>query len=83
MDCLAFLMKYSLFVYGLLSDLFSLFASDLGGCAAREDIEAVLQVLDGEIPSSLRKCFTEVSLSVGPCLYLCEKLLLNQQDASW
>lgn len=39
--------------------LFSLFASDLGGYAAREDIEAVLQVLDGEIPSSLKKCFTE------------------------
>ncbi|XP_068601892.1 ubiquitin carboxyl-terminal hydrolase 32 [Brachionichthys hirsutus] len=39
--------------------LFSLFASDLGGHAAREDIEAVLQVLDGEIPSSLKKCFSE------------------------
>uniref|UniRef100_A0A673BBK3 Uncharacterized protein n=1 Tax=Sphaeramia orbicularis TaxID=375764 RepID=A0A673BBK3_9TELE len=25
-------------------------------------MEAVLQVLDGEVPSSLRKCFTEVSL---------------------
>lgn len=40
--------------------LFSLFASDLGGYAAREDIEAVLQVLDGEVPASLRKCFSEV-----------------------
>ncbi|XP_008306895.1 ubiquitin carboxyl-terminal hydrolase 32 isoform X3 [Cynoglossus semilaevis] len=39
--------------------LFSLFASDLGGYAAREDIEAVLQVLDGEVPNSLKKCFTE------------------------
>ncbi|XP_068173192.1 ubiquitin carboxyl-terminal hydrolase 32 isoform X2 [Antennarius striatus] len=39
--------------------LFSLFASDLGGCAAREDIEAVLQVLDGEIPPSLKLCFSE------------------------
>uniref|UniRef100_A0A3Q2C9H0 Ubiquitin carboxyl-terminal hydrolase 32 n=1 Tax=Cyprinodon variegatus TaxID=28743 RepID=A0A3Q2C9H0_CYPVA len=39
--------------------LFSLFASDLGGYAAREDIEAVLQVLDGEVPSSLKKCFIE------------------------
>uniref|UniRef100_A0A3Q3XKY1 Ubiquitin carboxyl-terminal hydrolase 32 n=1 Tax=Mola mola TaxID=94237 RepID=A0A3Q3XKY1_MOLML len=39
--------------------LFSLFASDLGGYAAREDIEGVLQDLDGEIPSSLKKCFTE------------------------
>lgn len=43
------------------TDLFSLFASDLGGYAAREDIEAVLQVLDGEVPNSLKKCFTEVS----------------------
>ncbi|XP_027131502.1 ubiquitin carboxyl-terminal hydrolase 32-like, partial [Larimichthys crocea] len=39
--------------------LFSLFASDLGGYAAREDIEAVLQVLDGEVPTSLKKCFSE------------------------
>uniref|UniRef100_A0A8C9Y3B1 ubiquitinyl hydrolase 1 n=1 Tax=Sander lucioperca TaxID=283035 RepID=A0A8C9Y3B1_SANLU len=39
--------------------LFSLFASDLGGYAAREDIEAVLQVLDGEIPASLKKCFSD------------------------
>ncbi|XP_029301788.1 ubiquitin carboxyl-terminal hydrolase 32 isoform X7 [Cottoperca gobio] len=39
--------------------LFSLFASDLGGYAAREDIEAVLQVLDGEVPASLKKCFSD------------------------
>uniref|UniRef100_A0A8C4EFD5 Ubiquitin carboxyl-terminal hydrolase 32 n=1 Tax=Dicentrarchus labrax TaxID=13489 RepID=A0A8C4EFD5_DICLA len=39
--------------------LFSLFASDLGGYAAREDIEAVLQILDGEVPASLKKCFSE------------------------
>ncbi|XP_032364204.1 ubiquitin carboxyl-terminal hydrolase 32 isoform X6 [Etheostoma spectabile] len=39
--------------------LFSLFASDLGGYAARDDIEAVLQVLDGEIPASLKKCFSD------------------------
>uniref|UniRef100_A0AAQ4P084 Ubiquitin carboxyl-terminal hydrolase 32 n=1 Tax=Gasterosteus aculeatus aculeatus TaxID=481459 RepID=A0AAQ4P084_GASAC len=39
--------------------LFSLFASDLSGHAAREDIEAVLQVLDGEVPTSLKKCFSE------------------------
>lgn len=43
------------------TDLFSLFASDLSGHAAREDIEAVLQVLDGEVPTSLKKCFSEVS----------------------
>ncbi|XP_027900854.1 ubiquitin carboxyl-terminal hydrolase 32 isoform X3 [Xiphophorus couchianus] len=39
--------------------LFSLFANDLSGYAAREDIEAVLQALDGEVPSSLKRCFTE------------------------
>ncbi|CAN9511197.1 unnamed protein product [Ophioblennius macclurei] len=39
--------------------LFSLFASDLGGYAAREDIEAVLQVLDGEVPVAIKKCFSE------------------------
>uniref|UniRef100_A0A3Q1G5Z8 Ubiquitin carboxyl-terminal hydrolase 32 n=1 Tax=Acanthochromis polyacanthus TaxID=80966 RepID=A0A3Q1G5Z8_9TELE len=39
--------------------LFSLFASDLGGYAARDDIEAVLQALDGEVPASLKKCFFE------------------------
>ncbi|XP_030008194.1 ubiquitin carboxyl-terminal hydrolase 32-like [Sphaeramia orbicularis] len=39
--------------------LFSLFANEPSGYAAREDMEAVLQVLDGEVPSSLRKCFTE------------------------
>uniref|UniRef100_A0A3Q4H103 ubiquitinyl hydrolase 1 n=1 Tax=Neolamprologus brichardi TaxID=32507 RepID=A0A3Q4H103_NEOBR len=39
--------------------LFSLFASDLGGYAAREDIEAVLQVLDGEVPASLKESFGE------------------------
>ncbi|XP_013131997.1 ubiquitin carboxyl-terminal hydrolase 32 isoform X2 [Oreochromis niloticus] len=39
--------------------LFSLFASDLGGYAAREDIEAVLQVLDGEVPASLKEFFGE------------------------
>ncbi|XP_054901475.1 ubiquitin carboxyl-terminal hydrolase 32 isoform X4 [Poeciliopsis prolifica] len=39
--------------------LFSLFASDLSGYAAREDIEAVLQALDGEVPSSLKRCFAE------------------------
>lgn len=42
------------------TDLFSLFASDLGGYAAREDIEAVLKILDGETPASLHKCFIEV-----------------------
>ncbi|KAF7644576.1 hypothetical protein LDENG_00219480, partial [Lucifuga dentata] len=39
--------------------LFSLFASEQGGYAARDDMEAVLQLLDGEVPPSLRKCFSE------------------------
>ncbi|XP_034024912.1 ubiquitin carboxyl-terminal hydrolase 32 [Thalassophryne amazonica] len=39
--------------------LFSLFASEPGGYAARDDMEAVLQVLDGEVPPSLRRCFSE------------------------
>ncbi|XP_042152425.1 ubiquitin carboxyl-terminal hydrolase 32 isoform X1 [Oncorhynchus tshawytscha] len=39
--------------------LFSLFASESGGYAARDDMEAVLRALDGEVPPSLRKCFSE------------------------
>uniref|UniRef100_A0A8C8D1C7 Ubiquitin carboxyl-terminal hydrolase 32 n=1 Tax=Oncorhynchus tshawytscha TaxID=74940 RepID=A0A8C8D1C7_ONCTS len=39
--------------------IFSLFASDLGNHATREDMESMLQTVDGEIPLSLRKCFSE------------------------
>ncbi|XP_041733827.2 ubiquitin carboxyl-terminal hydrolase 32 isoform X2 [Coregonus clupeaformis] len=39
--------------------LFSLFASESGGYAARDDMEAVLRAVDGEVPPSLRKCFSE------------------------
>lgn len=64
-----------------LTDLFSLFASDLGGYAAREDIEAVLQVLDGEVPASLKKCFSEVSkhcsLSVTTWIHTCTTILVK------
>lgn len=59
------------------TDLFSLFASDLGGYAAREDIEAVLQILDGETPASLQKCFIEVSHPSAPsseCFLLCKAM---------
>ena len=45
----------------LSADLFSLFASESGGYAARDDMEAVLRAVDGEVPPSLRKCFSEVS----------------------
>lgn len=43
------------------ADIFSLFASESGSYATREDMEAMLQAVDGEIPTSLRKCFSEVS----------------------
>lgn len=43
------------------SDLFSLFASESGGYAARDDMETMLRAVDGEVPPSLRKCFSEVS----------------------
>uniref|UniRef100_A0A4W4G5G8 Ubiquitin carboxyl-terminal hydrolase 32 n=1 Tax=Electrophorus electricus TaxID=8005 RepID=A0A4W4G5G8_ELEEL len=39
--------------------IFSLFASESGSYATREDIEAMLQAVDGEVHPSLRKCFTE------------------------
>ncbi|XP_066507438.1 ubiquitin carboxyl-terminal hydrolase 32-like isoform X2 [Hoplias malabaricus] len=39
--------------------IFSLFASETGSYATREDIEAMLQAVDGEVHPSLRKCFTE------------------------
>uniref|UniRef100_A0A4W5K153 Ubiquitin carboxyl-terminal hydrolase 32 n=1 Tax=Hucho hucho TaxID=62062 RepID=A0A4W5K153_9TELE len=39
--------------------IFSLFASDSGNHATREDMESMLQTVDGEIPLSLRKCFSE------------------------
>ncbi|XP_022537013.2 ubiquitin carboxyl-terminal hydrolase 32 [Astyanax mexicanus] len=39
--------------------IFSLFASESGSYATREDIESMLQAVDGEVHPSLRKCFTE------------------------
>lgn len=42
-------------------DIFSLFASDSGTYVVREDVENMLRSVDGEVPSSLKKCFTEVS----------------------
>lgn len=39
--------------------IFSLFASESGSYATLEDIEAMLQAVDGEVHPSLRKCFTE------------------------
>ncbi|XP_036392636.1 ubiquitin carboxyl-terminal hydrolase 32-like isoform X1 [Megalops cyprinoides] len=39
--------------------IFSLFASESGSHALREDMEAMLHAVDGEVPPSLRKCFSE------------------------
>ncbi|KAJ8367869.1 hypothetical protein SKAU_G00078970 [Synaphobranchus kaupii] len=39
--------------------IFSLFASESGSYATREDMESMLRAVDGEVPPSLRKCFTE------------------------
>ncbi|XP_064206153.1 ubiquitin carboxyl-terminal hydrolase 32-like [Anguilla rostrata] len=39
--------------------IFSLFASESGSYAVREDMESTLRTMDGEVPPSLRKCFTE------------------------
>ncbi|XP_063059044.1 ubiquitin carboxyl-terminal hydrolase 32-like [Engraulis encrasicolus] len=39
--------------------IFSLFSSESGSYATREDMETMLQAVDGEIPTSLHKCFTE------------------------
>lgn len=49
------------FFFFSLADIFSLFASESGSYATLEDIEAMLQAVDGEVHPSLRKCFTEVS----------------------
>lgn len=64
------------FSYVCVTDLFSLFASDLGGYAAREEIEAVLDILDGETPASLQKCFIEVSQRTpsSECFLLCKEI---------
>lgn len=48
------------FFFLSLADIFSLFASESGSYATLEDIEAMLQAVDGEVHPSLRKCFTEV-----------------------
>jgi len=56
----------------LSTDIFSLFASDSGAYVVREDVENMLRSVDGEVPPSLRKCFTEVSVGRLTCvIYLC------------
>ncbi|KAL0994176.1 hypothetical protein UPYG_G00118780 [Umbra pygmaea] len=39
--------------------IFSLFASESGNHATREEMESMLQAVDGEVPLSIRKCFSE------------------------
>ncbi|KAJ8403888.1 hypothetical protein AAFF_G00347560 [Aldrovandia affinis] len=39
--------------------IFSLFASESGSYASREDMESMLRAVDGEVPPALRNCFTE------------------------
>lgn len=57
------------FFFCSLADIFSLFASESGSYATLEDIETMLQAVDGEVHPSLRKCFAEV----GYLLKLAEK----------
>ncbi|XP_041092515.1 ubiquitin carboxyl-terminal hydrolase 32 isoform X2 [Polyodon spathula] len=39
--------------------IFSLFASESGNYVVREEMESRLRAVDGEVPPSLRRCFTE------------------------
>ncbi|XP_076831887.1 ubiquitin carboxyl-terminal hydrolase 32 isoform X2 [Brachyhypopomus gauderio] len=39
--------------------IFGLFAGDSGSCVVREEVENMLRAVDGEVPPSLRKCFSE------------------------
>lgn len=45
-------------------DIFSLFASESGSYVIREEMERMLHVVDGKVPDTLRKCFSEVYLKI-------------------
>lgn len=45
-------------------DIFSLFASESGSYVIREEMERMLHVVDGKVPDTLRKCFSEVHLTI-------------------
>lgn len=47
-----------------LLDIFSLFASESGSYVVREEMERMLHVVDGKVPDTLRKCFSEVYLKI-------------------
>lgn len=42
------------------SDIFSLFSNESGSYVVREEMEKMLHVVDGKVPESLKKCFSEV-----------------------
>lgn len=51
-----------LIYFSFLLDIFSLFASESGSYVTREEMERMLHVVDGKVPDTLRKCFSEVYL---------------------
>lgn len=42
------------------SDIFSLFSNESGSYVVREEMEKMLHMVDGKVPESLKKCFSEV-----------------------
>lgn len=50
--------KINLFFF--LLDIFSLFSSESGSYVVREEMERMLHVVDGKVPDTIRKCFSEV-----------------------
>lgn len=55
------------------SDIFSLFSNESGSYVVREEMEKMLHVVDGKVPESLKKCFSEVCHAPFPLLYLQKK----------
>lgn len=47
-------------VFSTSSDIFSLFSNESGSYVVREEMEKMLHVVDGKVPESLKKCFSEV-----------------------
>lgn len=54
--------KINLFFF--LLDIFSLFSSESGSYVVREEMERMLHVVDGKVPDTIRKCFSEVYLKI-------------------
>ena len=70
-------MKINLFFS--FSDIFSLFSSESGSYVVREEMERMLHVVDGKVPDTLRKCFSEVHLKIY-ILFLCVDEVLTLCD---